>query len=67
MTMYSDVALSGSTGQDYPMVSGVTIGYSHQAVAYYHPVSSPASLHYVHILLFLFLFHICSTNLLLLC
>ena len=44
---------------------GIT-GYSHQAVPHYPPVSSSASLHCAHILLFLFLFRFSTTSLLLL-
>jgi len=47
------------------MVPGSIIGYSHQAVPHYPQVSSSASLHCTHILLFLFLFHFSTTYLLL--
>ena len=39
-----------------PMVPGGITGYSHQAVLHYPRVSSSASLHCAHLLLFLFLF-----------
>ena len=48
------------------MVPGGITGYSHQAVPHYPQVSSSASLHCAHILLFLFLFHFSTTYLLLL-
>lgn len=46
----------GSTDQDPTIVPGGITDYSHRAVPHLPP-SSPASLHYAHILLFLFLFH----------
>ena len=53
------------TGQDHNTVPGGITGYSHQAVPHYPRVSSSASLHCAHILLFLFLFHLSTTHLLL--
>lgn len=46
------------------MVSGGITGYSHQAVPHHFHVFSSASLHFAHILLFLF--HFSTTYLLLL-
>jgi hypothetical protein len=60
------VVPSGSTGQDPAIAPGGITCYSHQAVHHYPPVSSCASLHYVHILLLLFLFHYFTTYLFLL-
>ena len=60
------MAPGGSTGQDPTMVPDGITGYSHQAVPHYPRVSSSASLHCAHILLFLFLFHFSTTYLLLL-
>lgn len=53
--MDPDMVPSGSTGQDPTMVPGDITGYSHQAVPQYPGVSNSTSLHYAHILLFLFL------------
>lgn len=44
----------GSTDQDPTMTQGGTTCYSHQAVSHYLWVSSSASLHCAHIILFLF-------------
>lgn len=57
-----DMALRGSTCQDFTMVLGFA-GYSHQVIPHYPWASNSASLHCVHILL-LFLFHFPTTYLL---
>jgi hypothetical protein len=62
----TDLDASGSTGQDPTMVSGGIAGYSQQAFPHYPQVSSSASLHCAHVLLFLFLFHFSTIYLLLL-
>jgi hypothetical protein len=54
------IAPGGSTGQDPTMVPDSITSYSHQAThtTAYPRVSSPASHHCAHILLFLFLLHL---------
>jgi hypothetical protein len=47
------------------MVPGSITGYSHQAVPHYTRVSSSTPLHCAHIFLFLFVFHLSITYLLL--
>ena len=59
----TDMVPGGSTGQSPTMVPRGITSYSHQAVPHYPQVSSSASLHYAHILLFLFLFHFSTTYL----
>ena len=53
-------ALGSSTSQELMFLGGVT-GYLHQDVPQHPQVSSSASLHCSHILLFLFLFHFFTT------
>jgi hypothetical protein len=60
-----DVATGGNTGQNPTMALGGITCYSHHAVPHYRPVSTSASLHCAHILLFLFLSHFSTTYLLL--
>lgn len=62
----TDVSLRGRTSQDPTMVTGGISSSSHQPVPHYPQVSTSASLHCTYILLFIFLFHFCSTHLILL-
>lgn len=60
-----DVAHIGSRSQNPTMVPQGITSYSHRAVPLYPPVSSSASLHCAHVLLFLFVLHFFTTALLL--
>lgn len=61
--MDPDMAISGSTGQDFTMALGVRAVYAHQEAAPLQPlISSSASLHSVQIVLHLWLAHLSSTS-----